>query len=90
VNGLNTESQLVLDIAGGKIALYPHRGVMMCERGRGKQSHGRYAEVAAVLVGDILVGALGAAADIQMPEVFEIVFSTGTGRQCRNTDVMGG
>ena len=50
---------------------------MMFERGRGKQSYGRYAEVAAVLVGDILVGALGAAADIQMPEVFEIVFSAG-------------
>ena len=46
--------------------------------------------MATVLVGDIFVGALGAATYIQMPEVFEIVYSAGTGRQCRNTDVMGG
>ena len=54
---------------------------MMGERRRGEQPRRRHAEVAAGLVSDIFVVAVDAATEVQMPNVFEIVLSTGTGRQ---------
>ena len=62
----------------------------MGERRRGEQPRRRHAEVAAGLVGDISVGAMGAATDVQMPKFFEIVLSTGVDRQSCNTCVIFG
>ena len=60
--------------------------MMMGERRIGEKPRRRHAEVA----GDISVGAIDAATDVQMPKVFEIVLSTGVGRQLSNTCVIFG
>ena len=44
---------------------------MMGERRRGEQPRRRHAEAA----GDISVGAMDAATDVQMPKIFEIVLA---------------
>ena len=49
--------------------------MMMGERRIGEKPRRRHAEVAAGLVGDISVGAMDAATDVQMPKIFEIVLA---------------